>query len=223
MILPDKPKYQAWRRQMVASLRSRGISNPRLLDAMQKLPRHIFVGNTLLDNFLYDVDQAVSIDCGQTISKPYTVAWQTELLNLQPMMTVLEVGTGSGYQTAILCEMGARVFTVERQKALFEKTKSLLAELHYSARCYLGDSFNGLAEMKGFSYDRILVTCGAPNIPQGLMQTLKTGGMMVIPVGVGSQRMLRIFKDGEDPAQWRIEDHGDAHFVPMLEGRNFQK
>lgn len=221
MIPPDQPKYVAWRRQMVQSLISRGIGNQRLLDVMSQLPRHIFVGDTLLDRILYDVDQAVAIDCGQTISKPYTVAWQTELLDLHPMMTVLEVGTGSGYQTAILCEMGGRVFTVERQAQLFRKTKKLLSDLNYKARCFLGDCFNGLPEMKDFYYDRILVTCGAPEIPLGLMQMLKVGGVMVIPVGVGAQRMLRIFKDGEDPSQWRIEDHGDAHFVPMLQGRNF--
>ena len=220
-MLPDIPKYQAWRRRMVEQLRERGISDQALLAAMAKLPRHWFFSDTLLDNFLYDIDRAIVIDCEQTISKPYTVAWQTQLLTLQPMMTVLEVGTGSGYQTAILCEMGARVYTVERQHTLYRKTKELLSNLHYTAKCFLGDSFNGVPEMAGFTYDRVLVTCGAPEIPAGLMQVLKVGGIMVIPVGVGEQRMLRIYKDGDDPSQWRVEDHGDAKFVPMLQGRNF--
>ncbi len=223
LILPDQPKYVAWRHRMVEELRQRGITNKNLLAAMEKLPRHWFVGDTLLDHLLYDVDKAVNIDCGQTISKPYTVAWQTQLLELQPMMTVFEVGTGSGYQTAILCEMGARVYTVERQASLFRKTKELLATLHYTqVRCFLGDSFNGVPEMKDFMYDRILVTCGAPEIPEGLMKTLKVGGIMVIPVGdEEQQRMLRVRKMGDDPSQWLIEDLGDAKFVPMLEGRNF--
>ena len=218
---PDLPKYQAWRRRMVAQLRERGISDTALLRAMEKLPRHWFTSDTLLDNVLYDIDRAIEIDCEQTISKPYTVALQTQLLSLRPFMSVLEVGTGSGYQTAILCEMGGRVYTVERQHLLYRKTKALLESLNYHAKCFLGDSFNGIPEMTGYTYDRIIVTCGAPEIPAGLMQVLKVGGIMVIPVGIGEQRMLRIYKDGTDPSQWRIEDHGDAKFVPMLEGRNF--
>lgn len=222
MILPDQPKYVGWRHRMVAQLKQRGITDKKVLAAMDKLPRHWFVGETLLDHILYDVDQAVSIDCGQTISRPYTVAWQTQLLEVKPMMTVFEVGTGSGYQTAILCEMGARVYTVERHATLFRKTKDLLAALHYNqAHCFLGDSFNGVPEMKDFMYDRILVTCGALQIPEGLMKLLKVGGIMVIPVGDEVQRMLRIRKNGEDSSQWCIEDLGDAKFVPMLEGKDF--
>ena len=206
---------------MVEQLRQRGITNRALLDAMLKLPRHWFCGDTLLDNMLYDIDCAVPIDCGQTISKPYTVALQTQLLEVEPYMTVLEVGTGSGYQAAVLCEMKARVYTVERQRALYNKTKSLLASLCYTARCYLGDSFNGIPERNELVYDRILVTCGAPEVPEGLMRVLKVGGIMVIPVGGEEQRMLRITKLGETPDQWQVEDCGDAKFVPMLQGRNY--
>ena len=188
---------------MVEQLRQRGITDQRLLDAMQKLPRQWFCPDTLLDNLLYDIDCAIKIDCDQTISKPYTVAWQTQLLELQPAMSVLEVGTGSGYQTAVLCEMGARVYTVERQSILFRKTKALLASL---------------------KYDRILVTCGAPSLPHGLMQMLKTGGIMVIPIGPeGGQKMYRIHKEGDSPDLWRKEVFGDAYFVPMLEGKAFNK
>ena len=118
---------------MVVQLRERGITDEEVLNAMGRVPRHWFFSDTLLDNFLYDIDRAIEIDCNQTISKPYTVAWQSQLLDLQPMMTVLEVGTGSGYQTAILCEMGARVYTVERQHTLYRKTKELLAGLNYHA------------------------------------------------------------------------------------------
>ena len=219
---PDLPKYQAWRRQMVQQLRERGIKNKSLLEAMEKLPRQWFCSETLLDHKLYDIDSAIDIGCGQTISRPYTVAWQTEMLMIEPMMTVMEVGTGSGYQTAVLCEMGARVFTVERQNALYRKTKALLSTLRYNVRCYLGDSWDGIAEMKGFKYDRILVTCGAPEVPTGLMRSLKTGGIMVIPVGDDKeQKMYRIFKDGDSPDQWRQEILGDANFVPMLKGRIF--
>jgi len=218
---PDTPKYAAWRRRMVEQLAARGITDQCLLAAMGRLPRHWFCPETLLDNLLYDIDRAIVIDCGQTISKPYTVAWQTQLLRLAPQMTVLEVGTGSGYQTAILCEMGCRVFTVERQNALFRKTRALLASLRYPAKCYLGDSFNGLPEMRDYRFDRILVTCGAPQVPQGLLAQLKVGGVMVIPVGEAEQKMCRIVKQGEQPGQYTCAEVGDACFVPMLQGRNF--
>ncbi|MCQ2296375.1 MAG: protein-L-isoaspartate O-methyltransferase [Bacteroidales bacterium] len=225
---PDIPKYQAWRRRMVTQLRAEGIHDESLLAAMEKIPRHWFWNDTLLDNLIYDINTAIQIDCGQTLSKPITVARQTQLLNLQPMLSVLEVGTGSGYQTAVLCEMGARVFTVERQNDLFVRTKSLLATLHYTARCYLGDCSRGLPEMRGYMFDRVLVTCGATEVPPVLMSLLKVGGIMVIPVENASasatgasQKMLRIFKDGESPDGWRTEECGDAYFVPMLKGRQF--
>lgn len=212
---PDTPKYQAWRRRMVKELGARGIKDPKLLEAMEKVPRHWFFGDTLLDSFLYDVDRAVEIDCGQTISKPYTVAWQTQLLSLQPQMVVLEIGTGSGYQTAILYRLGAKVFTIERQKGLFNHTSKLLKELGYRVQCFLGDGYQGLSG----SYDRIIVTCGAPEIPEALMRQLKVGGIMVIPLGDGEQEMLRITKQGERREEWQIEKFGTYSFVPMLNGK----
>lgn len=219
---PDLPKYQGWRRRMVAQLRSEhGITDERLLAAMEKLPRHWFCAESLLDNLLYDINRAVKIDCDQTISAPATVAQQTQLLQLQPDMRVLEIGTGSGYQTAILCEMGAKVFTIERQHGLFVKTKTLLAQLGYTAKCYLGDGFQGLTEVDRGPYDRIIVTCGAPFIPEDVMAQLKVGGIMVIPVGEELQKMYRIYKEGETSNQWRQELIGDAKFVPMLPGKNF--
>lgn len=216
----DTPKYQAWRRTMVENLRKEGISDKRILSAMEKLPRHWFCRETLLDNLLYDINAALVIDCNQTISKPLTVAWQTQLLDLKPLQTVFEIGTGSGYQTAILCELGARVYTMERQRPLFLQTKKLLADLGYQARCFWGDSFNGITEMKGFRYDRILVTCGAERFPDTLMAQLKVGGVMVVPVGEGEQKMIRVVKEGEEPSQWKKEVVGDARFVPMLEGKS---
>jgi protein-L-isoaspartate(D-aspartate) O-methyltransferase len=200
----------------------RGIRDEALLRAMEKLPRHWFCTETLLDDLLYDIDRAIKIDCDQTISAPATVALQTQLLEVKPGMKVLEVGTGSGYQTAILCEMGARVFSVERQKVLFEKTRKLLASLHYTAKCFLGDGYQGITEVDYGPYDRAIITCGAPYIPEGVMNQLKVGGILVIPVGDDQgQKMYRIYKEGDDPAQWRQECHGDASFVPMLPGRNF--
>lgn len=219
---PDLPKYQAWRRRMTAQLKAeKGITDNRLLSAMEKLPRHWFCAESLLDNLLYDINRAVKIDCDQTISAPATVALQSQLLQVEKDMKVLEIGTGSGYQTAILCEMGAKVFTIERQHGLFVKTKKLLSQLGYTAKCFLGDGFQGLTEVDYGPYDRVIVTCGAPFIPEKVMEQLKVGGIMVIPVGEESQKMYRIYKDGESPDQWRQELVGDAKFVPMLPGRNF--
>ncbi len=218
----EPPKYAAWRRQMCQRLRSeRGIKDERVLAVMERLPRQLFCPETLLDNLLYDIDRAIKIDCDQTISAPATVALQTQLLSLQPEMKVLEIGTGSGYQTAILCEMGMRVYTIERQHTLFVKTKELLRRQGYTAKCFLGDGFKGITEVNYAPYDRVIVTCGAPFIPTEVMAQLKVGGIMVIPVGETNQKMYRIYKDGESPEQWRQECKGDAKFVPMLPGKNF--
>ena len=206
---------------MVQELRQRGITDQRVLDAMEALPRHQFCTDTLLDNLLYEVDRAIKIDCDQTISAPITVARQTELLQLERGMKVLEVGTGSGYQTAILCRMGARVFTIERQHDLFVRTKKTLALMGFTAKCFLGDGFAGITEVDYSPYDRVIVTCGAPFIPAGVMRQLRVGGIMVIPVGEESQKLYRIVKQGDAPGQWQQECIGDANFVPMLEGRQF--
>ena len=158
-MIQDTYKHKGQRQLMVDDLRRRGIGDERVLQAMNDVPRHWFL-DTLLDASAY-VDQAFPIDCGQTISRPSTVAMQSQLLNVEPNMKVLEIGTGSGYQTAVLCRLGAQVFTIERQKGLFDRTTRLLREHGYRARCFLGDGYQGLAG----SYDRIIVTCGAPGIP----------------------------------------------------------
>lgn len=208
----DSYKQQGQRIQMCRALRAKGITDEAVLAAMEKVPRHWFLDPTLVD-IAYD-DQAIPILCDQTISQPSTVASQSQLLNVKPGMKVLEIGTGSGYQTAILCELGAKVFSIERQKCLFDKTKLLLRELHYTAKCFLGDGYKGLTEVDYAPFDRIIITCGAPHIPQPLMDQLKPGGIMVIPVGDEQQEMLRITKrPGDEPL---VEHFGNCRFVPML-------
>ncbi|MBR4506213.1 MAG: protein-L-isoaspartate(D-aspartate) O-methyltransferase [Bacteroidales bacterium] len=213
----DTFKHKGQRQQMVDDLRRRGISDERVLKAMNEVPRHWFM-DSLLDSSAY-IDQAFPIGCEQTISHPSTVAMQSQLLNVEPDMKVLEIGTGSGYQTAVLCKLGAKVFTVERQKGLFDKTRVLLKELRIPARCFLGDGYQGLAEVDQGPFDRIIVTCGAPEIPAALMAQLKVGGIMVIPLGDEQHEMLRITKGGEKKEDWQVEKFGTYSFVPMLDGR----
>ncbi len=203
---------------MVEALRQKGIGDEAVLRAMEEVPRHWFL-DSALDTVAYE-DRALRIGCDQTISHPSTVAMQSQLLTVSPGMKVLEIGTGSGFQAAILCKMGAKVFTVERQKGLFDKTRALLAELGFRARCFLGDGYQGLAEVNYGPYDRVIVTCGAREIPAALMAQLKTGGIMVIPLGDEEQEMLRITKEGEENGEWRVERFGAYSFVPMLDGRN---
>ena len=220
MNLSDTFKHKGLRQQMVDHLRQHGINDEGVLRAMNEVPRHWFL-DSALDSHAYD-DRALKIGCEQTISHPSTVAIQSQLLALQPGMKVLEIGTGSGYQTAILCRMGAKVFTVERQKGLFDKTRRLLSDLRYNARCFLGDGYRGLAEVNYGPYDRIIVTCGAPEVPEALMAQLKVGGIMVIPLGDGEQEMLRITKHGDDRSLWQVEKFGTYSFVPMLNGKQMK-
>lgn len=216
-MMQDTFKHKGLRQQMVDTLRANGISDEAVLKAMNEVPRHFFL-DSALDSHAYE-DRALKIGCEQTISHPSTVAMQSQLLALQPGMKVLEIGTGSGYQTAVLCRLGAKVFTVERQKGLFDKTRTLLRDLRYNARCFLGDGYQGLAEVNYGPYDRIIVTCGAPEVPEALMAQLKVGGIMVIPLGDGEQEMLRITKEGESREEWKVEKFGTYSFVPMLNGK----
>lgn len=198
--------------EMVKKLGEKGISDQRVLTAMSSVPRHLFL-ETMLDYMAYE-DRALPIKCGQTISQPSTVAFQSELLDASPEMKVLEVGTGSGYQTAVLCAMGLKVYTIERQKELYDITKPRLEKLHYRPKCFLGDGYKGLPEYGPF--DRILVTCGAPEVPEELLSQLKVGGVMVVPVGNEQQEMLRIVKMGEKPGDILQQRYGNCNFVPML-------
>ena len=206
---------------MVDALRQKGIDDAAVLRAMEEVPRHWFI-DSALDSFAYE-DRALKIGCDQTISHPSTVAMQSQLLCVQPGMKVLEIGTGSGYQAAILCKMGARVFSVERQKGLFDKTRALLNEQGFRVHCFLGDGYQGLQEVNYGPYDRVIVTCGAREIPRALMQQLKEGGIMVIPLDdENGQEMLRITKNGPEEKDWKVERLGAYSFVPMLDGRQMR-
>lgn len=217
--MEDTYTHKGLRLRMVEGLKEKGITDEAVLKAMNDVPRHYFLGAGL-DVVAYD-ETPVKIGFDQTISRPSTVAMQSQLLQVKRGMKVLEIGTGSGYQTAVLCRMGARVFTIERQKGLFDHTKPLLQKLGYSARCFLGDGYQGLTEVNYGPYDRVLITCGAPTIPDALMAQLKPGGIMVIPLGEVEQEMLRITKEGESREEWKVERFGIFSFVPMLEGKEF--
>lgn len=211
-MIEDTYAQKGQREKMCKQLQEKGITNGAVLAAMNKVPRHWYMDSALWFH-AYD-DQALPILCDQTISQPSTVATQSSLLQVEQGMKVLEVGTGSGYQTAILCELGAKVFTIERQKGLYEKTKALLQQVGYRAKCFLGDGYKGAPSYAPF--DRIIITCGAPEVPQALMDQLKPGGLMVIPVGDNEMEMLRIAKpvaEGEGP---KVERFGNCKFVPML-------
>lgn len=200
---------------MVDLLRTKGISDGAVLQAIGKVPRHGFIDDTAFLDLAYQ-DIAFPILCGQTISQPYTVAFQTQLLEIAPGMKVLEIGTGSGYQTAVLCELGCKVFTVERHKPLYLQTKERLKGMGYRFSAYYGDGFEGLP--KEAPFDRILVTCGAPWIPVALEGQLKVGGSLVIPVGEGEEQRMFKLERKADGAMAKV-DHGAFRFVPMLQDK----
>ncbi len=207
----DTFQHQGLRKQLVAILKNKGITKPEVLDAVMRIPRHYFMDSAFL-SFAY-ADQAFPIGSGQTISQPYTVAFQTELLDLKPGMKILEIGTGSGYQTAVLTTMGMKVFSVERQRNLYKTAVKILGDLHSTAKCFYGDGYKGLPAFGPF--DRVLVTCGAPHVPPDLLPQMKTGGIMVLPIGEGdSQVMTRLVKQPDGTMV--TTTHGDFRFVPML-------
>ena len=209
----DSFRHKGLRQKLVREIRKKGISNELVLEAIGKVPRHLFMDTGFI-NFAYK-DQAFPIGEGQTISQPYTVAFQTELLDVQRHHKILEIGTGSGYQAAVLLQMGARVYTIERQRQLFLKTQSLLPSLGYKAHFFYGDGFIGQPSFAPF--DRILITAAAPEIPKVLLNQLKMGGKLVIPLGGGnSQEMMLIKKISEN--KFEESKHGFFVFVPMLKG-----
>lgn len=211
----DTYKHKGMRRQLIEELKEKGISNPNVLAAFDKVPRHFFLDSSFT-NQAYS-NMAFQIGAGQTISHPYTVALQTTLLELERGHKVLEIGTGSGFQTCILCAMGAKVVSIERQRELFVNAKSIIEKLGYTARLFYGDGYKGKASYA--PYDSILVTCGAPFVPEDLKKQLKIGGRLVIPIGEGkSQIMHRLLKVSED--EWETETYGEFSFVPMLEKTN---
>jgi len=209
----DSVKHQGMRRKLIEKLRAKGIRDEAVLEAMLRVPRHFFFESGFLD-YAYE-DNAFPISAGQTISQPYTVAFQTELLEVSPGMKVLEVGTGSGYQGAILMEMGAKLHTIERIHELFHKAKLMFRKLNYHPKLVFGDGYQGLPNEAPF--DRIIVTAGAREIPPALLDQLAIGGIMVIPVGDEDQEMIRLIRVEEN----RLEKQyfGGFRFVPMLEGK----
>lgn len=201
------------RRRLIEDLRQRGIGNERVLSVMAQVPRHLFLDKAFEEK-AYE-DQPFPIACDQTISQPSTVAIQTTALEVLPRQRVLEIGTGSGYQAAVLGLLGARVFTVERHRPLYQQARQMLRRLRIkNVRCFLRDGFHGLPEFA--PYDRIIVTAGAPEIPPTLKEQLAIGGILLIPVGGASQQMYRLRKTGPD--QFETEELGNFRFVPFLPG-----
>jgi protein-L-isoaspartate(D-aspartate) O-methyltransferase len=213
--LKDTAKHQGLRNQLVSLLKEKGIADKSVLEAINKIPRHLFLNSSFAD-YAYQ-DKAFPIGAGQTISQPYTVAFQSQLLEVKKDHKILEIGTGSGYQTAVLCLMGAKVFSVERQNELFKQTSVLLPKLGIRPKhLSFGDGYKGLPNHAPF--DSIIVTAGAPIIPQALMAQLKIGGRLVIPLGEKNQIMTLLIRKNE--TQFEKHEFGDFKFVPLLENKN---
>lgn len=207
----DSYKHKGMRNQLVETIRAKGIHDENILSAIGKIPRHLFLDSSFLE-FAYQ-DKPFPIGSGQTISQPYTVAFQTQLLEIKPKDKVLEVGTGSGYQACVLEELEAKVFSIERQRKLYYKYKKFLSSLGYKARLFYGDGYKGLPAFAPF--DKILITAGAPCLPKALVEQLKPGGIIVVPEGKeGIQIMKRYFKS--EDGSMKEEEHGSFRFVPML-------
>lgn len=212
----DTHRHRGLRQQLVHELKSKGIKNEAILAAFMEIPRHYFLEKTFADWAYKDV--AFPIDADQTISQPYTVAMQTTLLDVQKGDKVLEIGTGSGFQACVLSHMGAKVYTIERQKKLFDKTEKFLHDIGFgNIRTLYGDGYEGAPRFAPF--DKILITAGAKEIPEKLVDQLKPGGIMVIPLGQGDlQKMLRITKN--EDGSLKKENFGNYRFVPFLKGVN---
>lgn len=215
-LLEDNYRHKGLRQKLVQTLRKKGITNEDILRAIGKIPRHQFL-DLAFEEWAYR-DTAFPIAAEQTISQPYTVAFQTSLLDLKPKDKVLEIGTGSGYQACVLSELGVKVYSIERQRKLFDNTNRLLQKMGYNKiRTLYGDGYQGSVRFAPF--DKILVTAAAPKTPPALLEQLKIGGYLVIPVGGDDvQKMKRIKK--VSPQQFEQETFGDFSFVPMLSGIN---
>ena len=210
----DTYKHKGMRRRLVEEVKAKGISNEKVLAAIGKIPRHVFMDSSF-EAFAYR-DAAFPIGSGQTISQPYTVAFQSQLLEIKKGDKVLEVGTGSGYQAIVLLELGAKVFSIERQRNLYERTRKLIHEMGYMLKMFYGDGYKGLPSYAPF--DKIIVTAGAPDIPQELLKQLKIGGVLVIPVGGDNGQVMYSVKRISE-TDYEQKKHGDFAFVPMLKNR----
>ena len=213
--LKDTFKHKGMRQQLVNIVESKGVKDENVLKAIGKIPRHLFMDSGFLDHAYQD--KAFPIGADQTISQPYTVAFQTELLQVEKNHKILEIGTGSGYQTAVLCELGAQVYSIERQHELFKKASKFLLKLGYRPKKLIfGDGYIGLKEEAPFN--SIIVTAGAPFVPKPLLSQLAIGGRLVIPVGDTVQTMTLFIRKG--PKQFEKHEFGEFRFVPLLEDKN---
>ena len=214
-MVTDTYRHKGLRRQLASLLKEKGIEDAEVLKAIETVPRHLFLNSSFIERAYEDI--AFPIGSGQTISRPHTVAFQTELLDLKKGEKVLEIGTGSGYQTSVLLEMGVKVYTIERQKALFDQTKSFLPTIGYNPKFFYGDGYKGLPVFAPF--DKIIITAGAPIIPDPLLDQLKIGGILVIPLGDKVQIMTFIKKTG--PKTFEKVEYGEFKFVPLLEDKEW--
>lgn len=213
-MLTDSYRHKGMRKSLCDEIRKKGFHNEKILKAIEKVPRHFFLDSSFTEHAYEDKPFPIGED--QTISQPYTVAVQTELLDIQKNDKILEIGTGSGYQACILLELGAKVFSIELNRFLFEKTKQLLAKMNYFPKLFLGDGSLGLPTFA--PYDKILVTAAAPKIPDAILKQLKVGGRLVIPVGKGEvQKMICITK--QENGLTETSEYGSFKFVPLL-GKN---
>lgn len=212
----DTYRHKGLRKKLVETVKAKGITDEKVLEAIERIPRHYFL-DSAFDEVAYE-DKAFPIAEGQTISQPYTVAYQTQLLEVKPFDKVLEIGTGSAYQASVLAELGVQVYTIERQKKLFESNKRFAYIKKYpNIKFFYGDGYEGLPTFAPF--DKVLITAAAPEIPQKLVAQLKVGGMMVIPVGSGDvQIMKRLIKQPDGTMKEEVYDR--FSFVPMLGGKN---
>jgi protein-L-isoaspartate(D-aspartate) O-methyltransferase len=213
MIVNDTYRHKGLRKKLALLLKEKGIESAEVLKAIETVPRHLFLNSSFIERAYEDI--AFPIGAGQTISRPHTVAFQTELLQLKKGEKVLEIGTGSGYQTSILLEMGAKVFSIERQKELYDKTKNFLPSIGYTTKFFYGDGYKGLPIFAPF--DKIIITAGAPIIPDALLSQLKVGGRLVIPVGDKVQIMTLIEKVADK--KFEKTEFGEFKFVPLLEDK----
>lgn len=213
--MKDTLKHRGMRNKLAELLSAKGIQDSKVIDAIKTIPRHLFLDSSFEDHAYQD--KAFPIGAEQTISQPYTVAFQTELLNIKPNDTILEIGTGSGYQTAVLLHLRAKVYTIERQQELFKKTKLFFSKMNYRPKKVIfGDGYKGLPGEAPF--DGIIVTAGAPEVPKPLMSQLKVGGRLVIPVGVEEQIMTLFTRKSEK--EFEKQELGSFRFVPLLENKN---
>lgn len=213
--MKDTFKHQGLRQQLVNLLRDKGIKDTNVLEAINKVPRHLFMDSGFIDHAYQD--KAFPIAANQTISQPYTVAFQTELLQIQPKSKILEIGTGCGYQTAVLLELEATVYSIERQKELYKLTSKFLPKIGYRVKQLIfGDGYKGLIEQAPFN--GIIVTAGAPFVPKPLLSQLSIGGRLVIPVGEDVQIMTLFIRKSEK--EFDKHEFGEFRFVPLLEDKN---